>query len=222
MLDLTMQAIQTSLDGLAARQRIDATNLANSETPGYTAQTVNFEDSLSSAIANGDPTQAQITTGVTSDPPNINGNNVSVDTETIAMIDTGLEVPARDAGDEQQVPHSPRLDEAGPLMSSMFPTFDIASSALTTHQIWMNAIADNIANINTVKPMSQAAYQEKFIVAQEIPSAARASRSVSAAASRRSRCSTATRPEWSPTTRPTRSPTRTASCAGRRRTSATR
>jgi len=55
-------------------------------------------------------------------------------------------------------------------MSSMFPTFDIASSALTTHRIWMNALADNIANINTVKPMSQSAYQEKFIVAQEIPS----------------------------------------------------
>src|SRR6185369_1886233 len=83
----------------------------------------------------------------------------------------GPQVPARDAGDEQQVPHPARLDEAGPLMSSMFPTFDIASSALTTHRIWMNALADNIANINTVKPMSQAAYQEKFIVAQEIPSA---------------------------------------------------
>jgi flagellar basal-body rod protein FlgC len=55
-------------------------------------------------------------------------------------------------------------------MSSLFPTFDIASSALTTHRIWMNALADNIANINTVKPMSQSAYQEKFIVAQEIPS----------------------------------------------------
>ena len=55
-------------------------------------------------------------------------------------------------------------------MSSMFPTFDIASSALTTHRIWMNALSDNIANINTVKPMSEAAYQEKFIVAQEIPS----------------------------------------------------
>jgi len=90
VLDLTMQAIQASLDGLAARQRISAQNLANSETPGYTAQTVNFEDSLSAAIAGGDPSQAQISTGVTADPPNINGNNVSVDTETISMIDTGL------------------------------------------------------------------------------------------------------------------------------------
>ena len=92
MLDLTMQAIQTSLDGLAARQRIIAQNLANSETPGYTAQTVNFEDSLQRRASRA-ATRARrtITTGVTADPPNINGNNVSVDTETIALIDTGLQ-----------------------------------------------------------------------------------------------------------------------------------
>ena len=90
MLDLTMQAIQASLDGLAARQRITAQNLANAETPGYTAQTVSFEDSLASAIDAGDPTQASITNGVTSDPVNINGNNVSVDAESLSMIDTGL------------------------------------------------------------------------------------------------------------------------------------
>jgi flagellar basal-body rod protein FlgC len=56
------------------------------------------------------------------------------------------------------------------MTSSMFPVFEIAGSALTTHRIWMDAISDNIANINTVKPMSQAAYQERFIVAQELPS----------------------------------------------------
>jgi flagellar basal-body rod protein FlgB len=90
MLDPTMQAIQGSLDGLAARQRIIAQNLANSETPGYTAQTVSFEDSLASAVGNGDPAQASITTGVSSDPANINGNNVSVDTETLGLEDVGL------------------------------------------------------------------------------------------------------------------------------------
>ena len=56
-------------------------------------------------------------------------------------------------------------------MTSMFPVFDTVGSALTTHQIFMNAIADNLANINTVRPMSQPAFQERFIVAQEIPSA---------------------------------------------------
>ena len=90
MLDLTMQAIQASLDGLAARQRVIADNLANSETPGYTAQTVSFEDSLASAIGNGDPTQTSITPGVTNDVRDGLGNNVSVDGETLSLIDTGL------------------------------------------------------------------------------------------------------------------------------------
>ena len=52
----------------------------------------------------------------------------------------------------------------------MFPVFEITGSALTTHRIWMNAIADNLANINTIRPMSEAAFQERFIVAQELPS----------------------------------------------------
>lgn len=55
------------------------------------------------------------------------------------------------------------------MTAPMFPVFETAGSALTTHRIWMNAIADNIANINTVRPMSEDAFQERFIVAQEIP-----------------------------------------------------
>jgi flagellar basal-body rod protein FlgC len=51
----------------------------------------------------------------------------------------------------------------------MFPVFETAGSALTTHRIWMNAIADNLANINTVTRTSEPAYQERFIFAQEIP-----------------------------------------------------
>jgi flagellar basal-body rod protein FlgB len=90
MLDLTMQAIQASLDGLAARQRITAQNIANAETPGYTAQTVSFEDSLASAVANDSPTQTSISTGLTNDAVDTNGNNVSVDGETLTAIVTQL------------------------------------------------------------------------------------------------------------------------------------
>jgi flagellar basal-body rod protein FlgB len=90
VLDLTMQAIQASLDGLAARQRITAQNLANAETPGYTAQTVSFENSLASAISNGSPTSTSIATGSTGDAVDTNGNNVSVDGETLTAIDTQL------------------------------------------------------------------------------------------------------------------------------------
>ena len=53
---------------------------------------------------------------------------------------------------------------------AIFPVFDIASSALTTNRIWMNAIADNLANVNTIKPFDQPAFQARFIQAQELPS----------------------------------------------------
>ena len=64
-MDGIVNVLQYAVDGVAQQQQATANNLANSETPGYTAQTVSFEDSLSSAISSGDPSQAQITTGVT-------------------------------------------------------------------------------------------------------------------------------------------------------------
>jgi flagellar basal-body rod protein FlgB len=90
VIDPTMQAIQTSLDGLAARQRIIAQNLANSETPGYISQNVNFEDSLRSAMSAGDPSDASISTANSMDATLPNGNNVNVDAETVSLVDTGL------------------------------------------------------------------------------------------------------------------------------------
>jgi flagellar basal-body rod protein FlgB len=90
VLDVTMQAIQASLDGLAARQRIIGDNLANAETPGYIAKTVSFEESLAAALETRDATEFQVLTGFSADPTNINGNNVSVDTETINLVDVGL------------------------------------------------------------------------------------------------------------------------------------
>jgi flagellar basal-body rod protein FlgC len=53
---------------------------------------------------------------------------------------------------------------------SIFPVFDTASSALTTDRIWMDAISDNLANVNTIKPFDQPAFQARFIEAQELPS----------------------------------------------------
>ena len=46
---------------------------------------------------------------------------------------------------------------------TIFPVFDITSSALTTNRVWMDAIADNLANVNTVKPFDQPAFQARFI-----------------------------------------------------------
>jgi flagellar basal-body rod protein FlgC len=43
----------------------------------------------------------------------------------------------------------------------------IAGSALNMHQAWLNAISNNIANINDAKNPSQNAFQAEYLVAQE-------------------------------------------------------
>ncbi|MDO5711820.1 MAG: flagellar basal body rod C-terminal domain-containing protein [Micrococcales bacterium] len=48
----------------------------------------------------------------------------------------------------------------------MFDAMNIADSGLTTQRKWLDAAADNIANINNVSRMDQAAFQERFVVAR--------------------------------------------------------
>lgn len=48
-----------------------------------------------------------------------------------------------------------------------FDAIGIAGSALTVHRKWLDAVADNIANINTVTSTDGAAFQEKYVLAQE-------------------------------------------------------
>lgn len=43
----------------------------------------------------------------------------------------------------------------------------IAASALNTHQAWLNAVSNNIANVNTAKPTSGSAFQAEYIQAEE-------------------------------------------------------
>lgn len=49
-----------------------------------------------------------------------------------------------------------------------FPIFDTAASGLRTNRVWMDAIADNIANINTIRPYDQPAFQARYIVATSV------------------------------------------------------
>jgi flagellar basal-body rod protein FlgC len=44
---------------------------------------------------------------------------------------------------------------------------NIAASALNMHQAWLNAISDNIANVNTAKPTSGNAFQARYLEVQE-------------------------------------------------------
>ena len=90
MIDSTGSAIYAALNGLAARQRVIADNVANVETPNYVAGRVSFEDSLRAAIETGDPGGTSVLTTQSSDPVNPNGNNVSLDKEVVSLTDTDL------------------------------------------------------------------------------------------------------------------------------------
>jgi len=44
-----------------------------------------------------------------------------------------------------------------------FGAIGIASTGLTVYRKWLDAISDNLANLSTVKPTSEAAYQAKYV-----------------------------------------------------------
>jgi flagellar basal-body rod protein FlgC len=48
----------------------------------------------------------------------------------------------------------------------VFDTLGISGSGLLAHRKWLDAVSDNIANINTVNPSDQDAFRERFVVAQ--------------------------------------------------------
>lgn len=88
--DTTTQALGRALDGLDARQRAIAANVANLETPGYQAKTVSFEDDLRAAMRRGDPSAASVEVGRSVAPTRINGNNVNLDIELMESSETVL------------------------------------------------------------------------------------------------------------------------------------
>jgi flagellar basal-body rod protein FlgB len=82
-------AINSALDGLAARQRAIAENVANIQTPGYHAKKVQFEDALARAVSAGTGA-ASATTARSLEPTRLDGNNVNLDEETLLNVDTQL------------------------------------------------------------------------------------------------------------------------------------
>ena len=93
MSDLTSVALHTALNGLQARQRAIADNIANINTPNYLANKVSFEDSLAEAVRSGSPAAAAtsgIATRKSLEPTRENGNNVNLDEETLSNVSTGL------------------------------------------------------------------------------------------------------------------------------------
>ena len=51
MIDRTTSILTQALDGLTAQQSVISSNLANIDTPGYTAQAVDFESALKREVS---------------------------------------------------------------------------------------------------------------------------------------------------------------------------
>jgi flagellar basal-body rod protein FlgB len=91
--DAVSQVLASALDGVSARQQVIADNIANVDTPGFRATSVDFESQLKAAIDNGRFTQAgglPVETGITATPTDTpvgaNGNNVDLRKETMGAV----------------------------------------------------------------------------------------------------------------------------------------
>ena len=51
----------------------------------------------------------------------------------------------------------------------LFGALHVSQSALTTYRTWLDAISDNIANMNTARPMDQAAFQARTVQQAAVP-----------------------------------------------------
>ena len=50
----------------------------------------------------------------------------------------------------------------------VFDTLGISASGLLAHRKWLDAVSDNIANINTATSTNQSAFKERYIEAQAV------------------------------------------------------
>jgi flagellar basal-body rod protein FlgC len=50
----------------------------------------------------------------------------------------------------------------------LFDVFRISGSGVTLSQKWMDAVSDNIANLNTVHRTSESAFQARYVVARSV------------------------------------------------------
>ena len=53
-------------------------------------------------------------------------------------------------------------------MTAVFEALGMIGSGMHVHQTWMDAISDNIANVNTVRPAGQPAFQARYVLAESV------------------------------------------------------
>ena len=55
-------------------------------------------------------------------------------------------------------------------MSQVFSTLAVAQTGMGAYKLWIDAVADNVANIDNVSPTDQGAFQERFVMVSAVES----------------------------------------------------
>jgi flagellar basal-body rod protein FlgB len=108
--DPSYLAAKAALDGLSMRQQVTSRNIANVDTPGYQAQTVNFESAIKQAMEKTDKTDLTLTnamhiplesttntvmlTNQSGGTERADGNDVDIDNELTQMNETAIRYQA--------------------------------------------------------------------------------------------------------------------------------
>lgn len=91
MWDTTTRGVVAALDGLERRNEVRADNLANAQTPGFTARHVDFESELADQLRNDTPHRAEPTVVRAPTIVDARGNSVDLETELIGSMKDGLQ-----------------------------------------------------------------------------------------------------------------------------------
>jgi flagellar basal-body rod protein FlgB len=95
LVDSTQQILEAAMRGSWLRQTALTNNIANADTPGYQRQEVDFESTLQSAMAGGQPVdELQFTSQTVPTEAGPNGEAVSVDQESARLAENGLDYQA--------------------------------------------------------------------------------------------------------------------------------
>ena len=94
--NLALEAGSKSLDALWLRANVISNNIANNDTPGYTQQTVSFEDQLSSALSDNrltDEELASVQPSVEAAPGGgtPDGSAVDIDSQIVELMRSQLQ-----------------------------------------------------------------------------------------------------------------------------------
>ncbi len=89
-----VDVLHFAVDGLSQQQQAIANNLANADTPGFTATDVNFESSLQQALNSSAGGTATVAVRPDAAPPATNGNNVNTSDQLVGAEQNTLHYQA--------------------------------------------------------------------------------------------------------------------------------